>query len=62
MFVANILHNIPREATKGSAGLAESNGAHGAQCVCLAPHGASLWGCGREGPRVTGLRVVGLWG
>lgn len=49
MFVANILHNIPREATKGSAGLAGSNGAHGAQTVCLA------------GPRVIGVVVVGIW-
>lgn len=61
MFVANILHNIPREATKGSAGLAGSNGAHGAhgaQTVCL----ALVCGAGdRAGPRVIGVVVVGIW-
>lgn len=59
MFVANILHNIPREATKGSAGLAGSNGAHGAQPVCL----ALVCRAGdRAGPRVIGVVVVvGIW-
>lgn len=55
MFVANILHNIPREATKGSAGLAGSNGAHGAQPLCLA------LACGfgdKVGPRVVGVVMV----
>lgn len=59
MFVANILHNIPTEATKGSAGLAGSNGAHGAQPVCLA---LASGGGDRAGPGVIRVVVVGIWG
>lgn len=56
MFVADILHNIPREAAKGSAGLAGSNGAHGAQPVCLALHQAGPAGTG------TGRGPASRWG
>lgn len=55
MFVVDILPNIPREATKGSAGLAGSYGAHGAQPVCLALHRAGLRGWGQGGTQ-------GHWG
>lgn len=57
MFVANILHNIPREATKGSAGLAGSNGAHGAQPPAQPPSGPACGAGAIEGPRVIGVMV-----
>lgn len=59
MFVANILHNIPREATKGSAGLAGSNGAHGPQPPAQPPSRPACGAGATEEPRVIGVMVGG---